>query len=85
MEGLKEVKEMKEVMMTKKRFQTMVEDTVRQFKLTYLDAILMICEKNNIEIEDVSKYVTPPIKDKLEADATRLSFLKGSNNYKPLE
>ena len=79
MEGLKEV------MMTKKRFQSMVENTVRQYKLTHMDAILMICEKNNIEPEDVSKYMTPPIKDKLEADAMRLSFLKGGNKHSPLE
>lgn len=80
MEGL-----IKEVMMTKKRFQTMVESTVRDYKLSHLDAILMICEKNNIEPEDVGKYMTSPIKDKLEADATRLSFLKGGNKYQPLE
>ena len=73
------------VMMTKKRFQTMVEETVQQYSLTHMDAILMICEKNNIEPEDIAKYMTPVIKDKLEADAMRLNFLEGSNDFQPLE
>lgn len=77
--------EMNDVMLTKKRFQSMVEETVVQYRLSHMDAILMICEKNNIEPEDVAKYMTPVIKDKLEADAMKLNFLEGSNDYLPLE
>ena len=73
------------VMMTKKRFQSMVEETVLKYGLTHMDAILMLCEKNSIEPEDIAKYMTPVIKDKLEADAMRLNFLVGSNDYLPLE
>jgi hypothetical protein len=72
-------------MMTKKRFQTMVEETVLKHSLSYLDAIIYICEENNMEIEDVSKYITPIIKDKIEVDALKLNYIEGGMNYMPLE
>ena len=78
-------KELKDVIMTKKKFSTMVEETVRDLDLSYLDAILYLCEKNSIEVEDVKKYVGPVIVDKLEADARQLNFLQGGNDYLPLE
>ena len=77
--------EINEVMLTKKRFRVMVEETVRDMGLSYLDAILYICETNNIEPEDVKKYMSPVIKDKLEVDAMKLNFLAGGNDYLPLE
>lgn len=66
-------------MMTKNRFTRMVEDTVKQFKLSYMDAIIYTCEKHNLEIEDSKKYISPVIKDKVEAEAMRLNFLPRGN------
>lgn len=70
---------MKEVMMTKNRFTRMVEDTVKQFKMSYMDAIIYSCEKNNLDLEDAKKYISPVIKDKVEAEAMRLNFLPRGN------
>lgn len=69
--------EIEELMMTKKRFGMMVEEVVRDLSLSYMDAILYLCEKYNIDPEDTKKYISPVIKDKLEADAIRLNFLAG--------
>lgn len=79
------MEELKNFMMTKKRFRDMVEDTVRKLSISHLDAIIQLCEQYNIEVEDVGKYMTQPIKDKLEADAMKLNFLVGSNSFVPLE
>ena len=38
-----------------------------------------------MEVEDIVKYITPVIKDKIEADAMKLNFLEGSNDFQPLE
>lgn len=57
----------------------MIEESVIQKKLSYLDAILDICVKNNIEPEDVRKFVSPIIKDKLEAEAMSLNLLPKTN------
>ena len=66
-------------MMDKNRFTKMVEDTVKSLNLSYMDSIVYICEKNNIELEDVRKYVSPVVKNKLEAEAMRLKYLPRQN------
>lgn len=71
--------------MTKKKFRDMVEETVRKFNLSHLDAILHLCEEHNIEPEDVKKYMSPVIKDKLEADAIKLRFLSNDSTSLPLD
>ena len=58
----------------------MIEEAVVQKKLSYMDAILDICEKNNIEPEDVRKFVSPIIRDKLEAEAMSLNLLPKTNS-----
>jgi hypothetical protein len=68
-----------ELMLTKQKFTRMIEDTVRSARLSYIDAIVHICEKNQLEVEDVKKYISDPIKEKLEAEARRLNFLPRGN------
>jgi len=67
------------VFMTKKRFSTMVEDTVRLKKMSYIDAIVYICEQNKLEVEDSKKYITPGIKSKIEVEAMELNFIPKKN------
>ena len=40
-----------------------------------MDAIIKVCETNDIELEDIRKFISPVIKDKLEAEAMDLNFL----------
>jgi hypothetical protein len=65
--------------LTKSKFTKLVEDAVNELKLSYLDAILYLCEKNQLEPEDMKKFVSPIIKDKLEAEAMQLNFLPKQN------
>ncbi len=51
---------------TKKRFSAMTEEIVRTKKMSYIDAIVHLCEENKIEIEDSKKYINTIIKDKIE-------------------
>ena len=71
---------MSEEFLTKSKFSKMIEESVIDKKLSYMDAILDICEKNNIEPEDVRKFVSPIIKDKLEAEAMSLNLLPKTNS-----
>ena len=48
-------------------------------KLGYMDAVLHLCEKNDLEPEDMKKFVSPIIKDKIEAEAMALNFLPKQN------
>lgn len=65
--------------LTKAKFSKLVEQTVFEKRLSYMDAIVWLCEEHNIEIEDCRKFINPIIKDKLEAEARRLNFLPRTN------
>ena len=64
-----------EQFLTKSKFTKLIESTVADMKLPYMDAILHVCDKNDIEPEDVKKFISPIIKNKLEAEAMDLNFL----------
>ena len=65
--------------LTKAKFSKLVEQTVIEKRLSYMDAIVWLCEENSIEIEDCRKCINPIIKSKLEAEARRLNFLPKTN------
>jgi|TARA_B100001093_G_scaffold312423_1_gene298131 cell division ATPase FtsA len=44
-----------------------------------MDAILHVCEKNNIEPEDVKRYLNKAILENVEAEARSLNFLPKMN------
>ena len=77
--------ELKNLVMTKKKFQGMVEVTVRDLSLNYLDAIIHLCEKYKLDPEDAKKYISPVIKDKLEADAKRLRYIQSGDSVLPID
>lgn len=57
----------------------MVETQVRTSELSYMDAIIHLCEKNGMEVEDVKKYLSPSIVENLESEAMQLNFLEKHN------
>ena len=70
---------MEDKFLTKSKFTKLVEKTVIEKKVSYMDAILLICEENTIDPGDVKKFVSPIIKDKLQAEAMDLNFLPKQN------
>lgn len=70
---------MEDKFLTKSKFTKLVEKIVIEKKVSYMDAILLICEENTIDPGDVKKFVSPIIKDKLQAEAMDLNFLPKQN------
>lgn len=70
---------MDEVILTKKRFEKMVEEAVVEHRMSYMDAIIKVCEDRMIDPGEVGKFITPVIKDKVEAEAIGLNMMKGGN------
>ena len=66
--------------MNKKKFTRMVEDCVRTKSMSYMDTVVYLCEQNNLEIEDVKKYIAISIKEKIELEAMKLNFLEKSGS-----
>lgn len=71
-------------LLTKQRFASTIEDLVQTRKISYMDAVLGACDHYSIDVEDVRKFITPIIKNKIEAEAMRLNFLPKSNTL-PLD
>lgn len=65
--------------MSKTKFSKLVEKQVLEKKLSYIDAVVEACDITNIDPEDVKKFISPVIKEKLEAEAMALNFLPRQN------
>jgi hypothetical protein len=48
--------------------------------MNYIDSIVHLCEKNNIEVEDIKKYLNDSIKENLEVEAMGLNFIKNTTS-----
>ena len=66
--------------LNKNRFTKLVENTVYDLKISYMDAIIHLCDKNDIELEDINKFISPIINGKIEAEAMGLNFLPKTNS-----
>ncbi|HAW03455.1 MAG TPA: hypothetical protein DCW83_02140 [Saprospirales bacterium] len=66
--------------LTKSEFGRLIEKTVKSHKSSYMDAIIWLCDKNDVDLEDVKKFISPIIKTKLEAEAMNLNYLPRQNS-----
>ena len=65
--------------MDRKKFSLLVEEYVRDKRISYLEAIIICCDENALDPIDANKFVSKIIKGKLEAEVTKLNYLKGGN------
>jgi hypothetical protein len=70
--------------LTKVRFSKLIEATVLEKKMSYLDAILFVCEENHIDVEDVKKYISVPLKQRLQAEAVELRYIQADSSQLPI-
>ena len=61
--------------MTPKRFSKLVEDILKDKQVNYMDAILIYCENHELEPEDVKKFVSKTLKEKVAVNAQDLHYL----------
>jgi len=61
--------------MTPKKFAIKIEQIVSKGGITYMNAILDYCEKNQMEPDAIAPLISKPLKEKIEADARELNFL----------
>tara|TARA_Y100000310_G_C20663177_1_gene805939 strand:- start:241 stop:465 length:225 start_codon:yes stop_codon:yes gene_type:complete len=60
---------------TRGKFSKEVERTVTELKISYMDAVVHLCEKKGIEIESANLLLTQVIKENIELEAQELNFL----------
>jgi len=66
--------------MSQERFISTIERTVAEKNISYLDAIMHVCESVGIEVEMVPRLITPRIKKILTSEANELNLLKRRAN-----
>jgi hypothetical protein len=67
------------------KFSKIIEEIVKvNDDMNYIDAIVYYCEKNNLEVDSVSKLISKPLKEKIKCDAINLNFLKRTSRAKLL-
>lgn len=65
--------------LTKQKFTKLIEDVVQRLNMTYMDAVINVCNDHDVDLEDVRKFITPIIKDKIQAEAMHLNYLPRAN------
>jgi len=66
--------------LNKKVFSRLVETYVRTHKgCPYMDAIIDVCEKNEIDLRDSKKLISKEIVQHVEFEARELNLLQGGN------
>ena len=65
------------------RFAQEIEKLVQSNSdMSYIDAVIHFCEKNNIDVESVPKLISKPLKEKIKYEAMELNFLKKTSRAK---
>tara|TARA_R110000782_G_scaffold143626_2_gene236357 strand:+ start:939 stop:1172 length:234 start_codon:yes stop_codon:yes gene_type:complete len=65
--------------LTKSEFSKLVEKTVLDHRMPYMDAVIKICDDHGIDPQDVRKFVAAPIQEKIEGEAMRLNLIPRTN------
>ena len=64
-------------------FAQEIESLVLENKdMNYIDAIVFFCDKNGVDVENVPKLISKPLKEKIKCDAQELNFMKKTSKAK---
>lgn len=67
------------MILSKKQFSEQVESKISK-GAEVIDAILGVCEQNNLEPESAKRLLSDGLKQKLTAEASNLNLIKGSKS-----
>ena len=72
------MKEYKDKFMTQAKFSGMVEEVVKNSDglVNYIDAVIVVCDDLDIEVETVNKLISKPLKDKIKFNSQQLNYVK---------
>ena len=56
--------------------QKNIEDMVSEKRMTYIEAVISFCSENDLDFEDITKILSPNLKDKIKLCAQEEGFMK---------
>ena len=66
------------------QFCKKIENHVKKWNGTYMDAVLAITEEMNLDPEAVAKYLTKPIIEKIQEEGRQINLLPKNKNRLPI-
>lgn len=65
-----------ETFLTSEKFILLLEDTITEKRISYIDAICHICYVHNIEIESIAGLISPKIRKLIQNEASGMNLLR---------
>ena len=69
---------------TTKGFIIQVEELVKSKRMSYMDAVLYVCNEKDIEPERIVRFIDKSLKEKIQLDAEELHYLPKSSRLSGL-
>jgi len=66
--------------MSTSKFSKIITEIVEEKEISYMDAIMDYCQKNQLEIESAAKLINQRIKKQLKEEAIELNFMKNEEH-----
>tara|TARA_Y100000782_G_scaffold97427_1_gene110497 strand:+ start:510 stop:731 length:222 start_codon:yes stop_codon:yes gene_type:complete len=66
------------MLMNSKRFALEIEEIVKSKKISYMDAVVLYCEDNDIDTGTISSLINKSLKEKIQMEAEKLNLVEKS-------
>jgi len=68
--------------MNSKEFSLKIEEIVKQKRCSYMDAVVLFCDDNEIDTSTVRPLISKSLKEKIKLEAIDLKLLKEKSSGK---
>ena len=69
---------------TPNKFALLIEDIVKNKRISYIDAVVLYCEKHNIDPSTTKSMINTNLKEKIAYEAQGLNMLKEKTAKLPI-
>jgi hypothetical protein len=69
---------------TPNKFALLIEDIVKNKRISYIDAVVLYCEKHNIDPSTTKSMINKSLKEKIAYEAQGLNMLKEKTAKLPI-
>ena len=72
------------MIITPNKFALLIEDIVKTKRISYIDAVVLYCEKHNIDPSTTKSMINKNLKEKIAYEAQGLNMLKEKTAKLPI-
>ena len=72
------------MIVTPNKFDLLIEDIVKTKRISYIDAVVLYCEKHNIDPSTTKSMINKNLKEKIAYEAQGLNMLKEKTAKLPI-